>query len=89
MPKKRDENETAFHGLQEILRRDAERDGIILPPEPTEEKNSTKVEAGRQGGLKGGKARVASLTPRKRKQIAKKAVKDAGKAPKQNSIRKA
>jgi hypothetical protein len=73
MPKKKDENETAFHGLQEILRRDAERDGIELPPEPPEQKNPAKVAAGRKGGLKGGKARAATLTPRKRAQIAKKA----------------
>ena len=73
MAKRRDENQTAFDGLQEILRRDAERDGITLPPEPPEEKNPAKVVAGRKGGLKGGKARAATLAPRKRKQIAKKA----------------
>lgn len=75
MPKKKDENETAFHGLQEILRRDAERDGIILPPEPPEEKNPAKVEAGRKGGLKGGKARAASLTSKKRTNISRRAAK--------------
>ena len=75
MPKRRDENQTAFDGLQEILRRDAERDGIPQEPAPKPEKVPSAVRAGRLGGLKGGKARAASLTPRKRKQIAKKAAK--------------
>ena len=73
MPKKRDENETAFHGLQALIRRDSERDGIILPPDPPEEKNPRKVEAGRKGGKKGGPARALLLSPTKRKKIAKKA----------------
>jgi hypothetical protein len=73
MPKRRDENETAFNGLQEILRRDAERDGIPQEPAPKPEKVPSAVKAGRLGGLKGGKARAANLTPRRRKQIAKKA----------------
>jgi hypothetical protein len=34
MARKRDENETAFDTLQEILRRDAERDGIPVSPKP-------------------------------------------------------
>lgn len=71
MPKRRDENETAFDGLQEILRRDAERDGTELPPEAKPEKVPSAVRAGRLGGLKGGKARANALTPRKRKRIAK------------------
>ena len=73
MPKRRDENETAFDGLQEILRRDAERDGLELPLKPKPEKVASAVKAGRLGGLKGGKARANALTPRKRQQIAKKA----------------
>jgi hypothetical protein len=36
-------------------------------------KNPSAVALGRLGGLKGGKARAASLTPAKRKKIAKKA----------------
>jgi hypothetical protein len=73
MPKRKDENEIAFSGLQQLIRRDAARDGIELPPEPKPEKVPSAVRAGRLGGLKGGKARAAALTPRKRKQIAKKA----------------
>ena len=41
------------------------------PPDPT--KNPAAVTLGRLGGLKGGKARAESLTPAKRKAIAKKA----------------
>lgn len=36
-------------------------------------KNPAAVALGRRGGLKGGKARAASLSPAKRAQIAKKA----------------
>jgi len=37
------------------------------------EKNPAAVALGRLGGLKGGKARAEKLSPRKRKQIAKRA----------------
>lgn len=40
-----------------------------VPPE----KNPAAVALGRLGGLKGGKARAAKLTPKQRKQIAQKA----------------
>lgn len=40
------------------------------PPKP---KHPAAVELGRLGGLKGGKARAAKLSPAKRKAIAKKA----------------
>ncbi len=39
----------------------------------TDGKNAAAVALGRLGGLKGGKARAASLTPKKRSAIAKKA----------------
>lgn len=38
-------------------------------------KNAAAVALGRLGGLKGGKARAKSLSPKKRQQIAKKAAK--------------
>lgn len=38
-------------------------------------KDPAAVALGRKGGLKGGKARAASLTPEKRQEIAKKAAK--------------
>jgi hypothetical protein len=73
MPKRRDENETAFDALQEILRRDAERDGIPQPPKPKPEKVSYRVEAGRKGGKVGGMARAKNLSQKARASIAKKA----------------
>lgn len=73
MPKRKDENETAFHGLQELIRRDAERDGILQDPLPPPEKVPSAVRAGRLGGKKGGPARAAKLFPKKRSEIAKKA----------------
>jgi len=44
----------------------------VQPKEP-EPKDPKRVAAGKVGGKVGGPARAASLTPRKRKQIAKKA----------------
>lgn len=41
--------------------------------EPVSTKNPAAVELGRLGGLKGGKARAESLSPERRKEIAKKA----------------
>lgn len=51
-------------------------DAIAPESEPVEappEKNPAAVALGRLGGLKGGKARAASLTAKKRSDIAKKA----------------
>jgi hypothetical protein len=39
--------------------------------DPVPEKNPAAVALGRLGGLKGGKARAESLSPKRRKQIAK------------------
>ena len=41
--------------------------------EPKTEKNPAAVALGRLGGLKGGKARAEKLSPKRRKEIAKKA----------------
>jgi hypothetical protein len=41
----------------------------------TEKKNSAAVELGRRGGLKGGKARAAKMTPEERSESARKAAK--------------
>jgi hypothetical protein len=43
-------------------------------PIEQKEKNPAAVALGRLGGLKGGKARAAKLSPRRRKAIAKKAI---------------
>ena len=45
----------------------------VVAPEPPPGKNPAAVELGRLGGLKGGKARAASMTEERRKEIAKKA----------------
>jgi hypothetical protein len=42
-------------------------------PPSTEGKNAAAVELGRKGGMKGGQARAASLSPEQRSEIAKKA----------------
>ena len=46
-----------------------------ITKEATTEKNPAAVALGRLGGLKGGPARAAKLTTKKKKQIAKKAAK--------------
>ena len=43
------------------------------PDTPAEEKNPAAVELGRKGGLKGGKARAAKMTPEERSEAAKRA----------------
>lgn len=87
MPKRKDENETAFDTLQEILRRDAKRDGIPQEPIPKLEKVSYRVKAGSKGGLKGGKARAKKLSAKKRKEIARKAAKTRWKRTKTHDRR--
>ena len=57
-----DPNESAFAVLQEVIRQ-TEGTG----------KDPIAVAMGRQGGLKGGRARAAKLTPARRREIAKKA----------------
>ena len=45
----------------------------LTTDQPTKEKNPAAVALGRLGGLKGGKARAKKLSPKRRKEIAKKA----------------
>ncbi len=54
---------------------DATREAEPENAEPVQEreKNQAAVALGRLGGLKGGKARAAKLTPEERSEIAKKA----------------
>ncbi|MEI9865186.1 MAG: hypothetical protein WDN00_11685 [Limisphaerales bacterium] len=67
MPKRssKDLNQTAFNIVQQST-------GQIAP---APEKNPAAVALGRLGGLKGGKARAASMTANRRKEIAIKAAK--------------
>ena len=64
-----DPNVTAFNVIQEAT---AEDDAA---PEAPRVKNPAAVALGRLGGLKGGKARAAKLSPERRSEIAKKAAK--------------
>ena len=66
-----DPNEIAARILREAT---GEAPKTPVPaPEPEKAKNQAAVELGRLGGLKGGKARADSLSPAKRKAIARKA----------------
>ena len=60
-----DVNEIAFRVTQEATGE--------APPEPEREKNPAAVALGRLGGVKGGKARAAKLTPKQRSEIARRA----------------
>jgi hypothetical protein len=67
-----DPNVAAFRGMQSLLEK--------LDPEAAEankpkEKNPAAVALGKLGGAKGGKARAARLSKKKRSEIAKKAAK--------------
>lgn len=51
----------------------AEATGEAEPYDPDEGKNPAAVALGRKGGLKGGKARAAKMTPDERREAAKRA----------------
>lgn len=57
--------------INQIARRIVES---VTDPEFVREKNPAAMALGRLGGLKGGKARAASLSAKRRKEIAKKAI---------------
>ena len=63
----RDSNQLAHQVFMESI---GEAEKVVPEERP---KNPAAVALGRLGGLKGGVARAASLTPKKRSQIAKKA----------------
>lgn len=65
-PKLPDPNLTAFGIIQAIS-------GEPAPPPPDDGKDPAAVALGRKGGLKGGKARAAGMTPAQRSAAAKKA----------------
>jgi len=67
--KKLDMNQLA-KAIVDIATREADKDSKEEPV-----KNPAAVALGRLGGLKGGKARAAKLSPKKRSEIAKKAAK--------------
>jgi hypothetical protein len=63
---------TAFRVVQEATVQ-VEPEPEKAEPELVEGKNPHAVALGRLGGLKGGKARAAKMTPKQRREIAKKA----------------
>lgn len=65
-----DENEAARSVLDGIAARTEVDDVVASPPA---RKNPAAVALGRLGGIKGGPARAASLTPEERQRIAKEA----------------
>lgn len=67
----RDPNQLAYQIMLESTGQTEKFDPIAADPA----KNPHAVALGRMGGLKGGAARAASLSPRKRSQIAAKAAK--------------
>jgi hypothetical protein len=64
---KQDFNEKAFSVVGQLT-------GEVPKPKADRTKNPSAVALGRLGGLKGGKARAAKLSAKKRSEIAKKAV---------------
>jgi len=64
--KKQDLNEKAFSIVQQLT-------GQVPKGKSEQEKNPAAVSLGRLGGLRGGKARAASLTARQRRAAARKA----------------
>ena len=59
--------------IGDILTGQVEDRAPIAPADPNKDQNA--VALGRKGGLRGGKARAAAMTPKRRAQIARKAAK--------------
>ncbi len=68
--KQKDTQELARHVLDAVV---PDAEPSTSPEEAKPEKNPAAVALGRLGGLKGGKARAAKLTAKRRKEIARKA----------------
>lgn len=69
----KDVNVTAFEILQALTGQPADEEPTKKKKSADPKKNPAAVALGRLGGLKGGKARAESLTPKQRQAIAKKA----------------
>jgi hypothetical protein len=68
--KKEDANEIAFRVVQESVRERATKEPA---PRKSTKKDPAAVALGRKGGLKGGKARAATLTQQQRSESARQA----------------
>ena len=74
MPKRSSKRQKSQKDTQQLARDVLDKVAPDAEPKPEEpQKNPAAVALGRLGGLKGGKARAAKLSPAKRKAIAKKA----------------
>jgi hypothetical protein len=86
MPKRsrtsEDANEAAHRTVLHIIR-STEEDAPAHPAKPrSKRKNPAAVALGRKGGLKGGKARAATMTPEQRAESARKAAAARWRKPK-------
>lgn len=76
MPKRSSKNPTDLNVLaSQIVDTATSPQGYSTSPTKPKKKNPAAVALGRLGGLKGGKARAAKLSAKKRKEIATKAAK--------------
>jgi len=73
--KKNDLNTLAKSIVDQTIEENQEEIADIISEAQAEGKNPAAVMLGRMGGLKGGKARAAKLSAKKRSEIAKKAAK--------------
>lgn len=72
--KRKDLNEQAYSIVQQATGVEPKQEPRSRKKPPsTKGKDLAAVELGRRGGLKGGPARAAKLTPKKRSEIARKA----------------
>jgi hypothetical protein len=73
MPKRSSRGKQGPEDVNEAAFRVAREATGEAPTKAEPKKNPAAVELGRLGGFKGGKARAAKLTPKRRSEIAKKA----------------
>jgi hypothetical protein len=73
MAKKKNDHDFSIRAFRVVERATKDTETIEIETIQIEGKNPNAVALGRLGGLKGGKARFAKLTPEERKEIARKA----------------
>jgi len=73
MTKKKDDHDFSIRAFRVVEQATKDSETIEVETIQIEGKNPNAVALGRLGGLKGGKARFAKLTPEQRKEIAQKA----------------
>jgi len=73
--RKKKDHDFAVNAFRVVQEATGQTEPKQAKPSSSEGKNPNAVALGRLGGLKGGKARAAKMTPEQRKEIAKKAAK--------------